>query len=259
MKTKLFFEHSENTYPQNKDFSVHVLLDTNDQVINAVEATVTIDTRFDIKEIRDGDSDITFWLTRPSAQENKVAFSGIVPGGVNKEKTKIVTFVLTAKENGMGNINAQDVRILQNDGQGSLIKVDIIPTQIQISGQSSASDITMIDTEKPESFVPLIARDQNLFDGKNFLVFSTQDKKSGVKEYQVKEGILGSYTVAQSPYELKHQKLTSFVYVKAIDNKGNERVERIPPQHISPTLVTVVCLCVVLLVIFIWKRTFSRS
>lgn len=263
MKTKLLFEHTDIPHAKNEDFLVHILLDTNGQMINAVEGTIAVDDLFTIKDIKDGDSNITFWLNRPQQDKNAVSFSGIIPGGINSQKTKIVTMVLNAKEEGQGYIEAKEIKVLQNDGKGSSLEVATMPLKIEIVKTMATSSVNEIDTEKPESFVPLIDRNDVMFDGKYFIVFSTQDKKSGIKEYQVKEGLFGSYTPAQSPYALKNQALTSFVSIKAIDKKGNERVMTVSPQHISPVYTAgigiIVVAVVVLLGVFIWKRTFSRS
>ena len=64
----------------------------------------------------------------------------------------------------------------------------------------------------------------------------TQDKGSGIEKYQVKETKYRIFTSAKwldstSPYILKDQDLRSFVYVKAIDKYGNERIEKILPRN----------------------------
>jgi len=59
-------------------------------------------------------------------------------------------------------------------------------------------------------------------DGKYFLVFSTQDKGSGVDHYEVREGRFGGFSEVSSPYILKYQSLDKKIFVKAIDKFGNE-------------------------------------
>ena len=41
----------------------------------------------------------------------------------------------------------------------------------------------------------------------------------------------GEWIRAESPYVLKDQKLKSYVYIKAIDKAGNERIEVIPQKY----------------------------
>jgi len=101
--------------------------------------------------------------------------------------------------------------------------------------------------------VPEVSRDPNIFDGKWFLVFATQDKGSGIDHYEVLERrelkiqklgfskekslhskfyILNPWRVAESPYLLKDQELKSYIYVKAIDKAGNERVATLSPRNL---------------------------
>ena len=93
------------------------------------------------------------------------------------------------------------------------------------------------DRESPETFRPEIARDESLFDGKWFLVFATQDKKSGIDHYEVKETRQGTLTMfskwipAESPYVLQDQGLRSYVFVKAVDKERNARVTKVSPQN----------------------------
>ena len=90
--------------------------------------------------------------------------------------------------------------------------------------------IPIVDKESPESFVPEIAIDTFLFDKKWFLVFTTQDKGSGIDYYEVKEtrwsiiNIISKWNYAESPYILKDQQLKSCIFVKAFDKAGNEKV-----------------------------------
>ena len=96
------------------------------------------------------------------------------------------------------------------------------------------------DTEPPEEFRPEIGQDPEIFDGKYFLVFVTQDKASGIAGYFVHETTrkkdatlidTKDWTEAESPYVLKDQKLRSYIYVKAVDKAGNERIAMVEPRY----------------------------
>ena len=91
------------------------------------------------------------------------------------------------------------------------------------------------DRDLPEEFAPQIAADPAIFEGKWFLVFSTQDKGSGVDHYEIQETRQAEmknkkWVIGESPYLLKDQGLKSYIYVKAIDKSGNERIVMLPPQ-----------------------------
>ena len=259
MKTKLFFDYTSAPHTKNEDFWITVMLDTQGQPINANEGNIVVDSRFTIKDINDADSNVTFWIERPIQDKNIVSFSGIIPGGFVSNKGKVFSLLVHSNEIGNETISARDIKVLQNDGKGSVLENMVVPANIQITEGQVKTTAEIIDKELPESFTPLVSTDPALFGGNNFVVFSTQDKLSGIKEYQVKEGFWGTYTAAQSPYELHYQRLDRTIYIKAVDKQGNERIETVGAQHISITegivLGILLCVGVVLLVKKIWKRT----
>jgi len=68
-------------------------------------------------------------------------------------------------------------------------------------------------------------------------VFATQDKGSGIDYYEIKESrqkflkIFKKWVIAESPYVLKDRKLRSYVYIKAVDKAGNERIAVVEPRY----------------------------
>src|SRR3989344_4170585 len=94
-------------------------------------------------------------------------------------------------------------------------------------GDSSTNREILVDTEPPENFNPIVESDPNLFNGNYFLVFATEDKVSGVREYRVREGTLDWFHKAESPYLLKEQSLKKDIYIKVIDKNGNERLVKL--------------------------------
>ncbi len=257
MKTKLFFEHTVGSYAEGKDIVVRAFLDTAGQSINAVEGTLSIDPLFTITDIKSADSNVTFWVTSPEVAGNQVSFSGIVTGGINSQQVKILSLTMRPASEGSGTITARGVRVLQNDGVGTVLENSVVPQVIRIESKSDEQQLPPVDNEKPESFVPLVGKDPSMFDGQHFVAFYTQDKGTGIKEYKVKEGLFGSYTTAQSPYKLKNQRLDSTIYVKAIDMRGNERVETVSAENPSLMHIAIIVI-VVLLGAYLWKRTFSK-
>ena len=90
------------------------------------------------------------------------------------------------------------------------------------------------DKDQPEEFKPEIAQSPEMFEGKYFLVFATQDKGSGIDHYEVCEGSKKKCVIAESPYLLQNQELNQEIFVKAVDKSGNERVVTIPAQKPLP-------------------------
>jgi len=152
----------------------------------------------------------------------------------------IFSAIFEAKKEGVVKFEVNDVRILRNDGIGSMAAVSVAPFEVVISKKTQV-EIPAIpkieDRERPELFVPEIARDESISGGKWFIVFVTQDKASGIDHYEIKESrqrffiIFQKWSQTESPYILQDQELRSYVFVKAVDKAGNERMVKINPQN----------------------------
>jgi len=222
-----------------QQFQINLVLDTEDEEINAVEGKIVFQADLlELKEIRDGNSIINFWIdpvrncvSNGVERPDSICFSGIIPGGYLGEGF-IFSAIFQAKKEGAGIIEIQDAKALQNDGKGTPANTKIFNFQFSISKNISGPEFNAPkDTDPPEEFKPEIARDETLFDGKWFLVFATQDKGTGIDYYEVCEGSKKKCVSAESPYVLKDQKLKSYIYVKAVDKAGNERMAILPPQN----------------------------
>ena len=239
-----------------QQFQVDLILDTEGESINALEGKIIFPAdRLELREIRDGNSIINFWVERPRDQNGAIIFSGITPGGFNGESGLILALTFQAKKGGEGKIELLETRALKNDGAGSPVNISTQSLNFRVKEESlpleEAIVVKVRDYEPPESFIPEVARDESMFDNKWFLVFATQDKSSGIDHYEVKEqrkmrilgwpaplrdarpgefGLWKKWKQAESPYVLADQELKSYIFVKAIDKDGNERVAVRPPQ-----------------------------
>jgi len=206
-----------------EQFSASVFLNSEQESINAVEGKIVFPADIlDLKEIRDGNSIINFWVEEPKNSGNEIIFSGIIPGGYQETNGLIFSAIFEAKKDGASVIEVKDAKILLNDGKGTLTKT----AQIFVSKNAIPK---IEDRDSPEDFKPEIAQNIGMFNGQWFLVFATQDKNFGIDHYEVKEN--GNWIIAESPYVLKDQKLRSFIYVKAIDKLGNERIAVLRPKN----------------------------
>jgi len=228
-------------FGMGQQFQVDLVLDTENEEINAVEGKVIFpEGLLELKEIRDGNSIINFWIEKPKNQNGTIIFSGITPGGFNSEKGLILSVIFEAKKEGVAKFEINDARVLRNDGTGSAATLTIAPFEIAISSEAPAETAAVAivqDTELPESFVPEISKDESIANGKWFVVFATQDKASGIDHYEVKESrqrilsVFGRWVSAESPYVLTDQELRSYVLIKAVDKVGNEKVMEIVPKN----------------------------
>jgi hypothetical protein len=217
----------------NEQFLVDITIHSKES-INAIEGRLIFPVdKLLIKEIRDGNSVINFWVERPHVESSGIIlFSGITPGGFSGLNNTIFSVVFEAKNVGIAYIALQATKALLNNGLGTETTLSIRDTTVSIKpGDSNARQKKLVDTELPENFTPIIVSDSMLFDGKNVLIFATQDKASGIDHYEVREGTWSWFKVAESPYLLKNQSLNKNIFVKAIDKAGKERIVKISPRN----------------------------
>lgn len=251
---------------ENNELKVDILLDSNGEEINAIEATLVFPANIlQLKNINDGDSVISLWIRRPQigTSSSAINFSGIIPGGYSgKGKIFQVTFAIVG--NGFADFALRDARVLLNDGVGSAAKLILVPysqaVQYEEGMQSAAPPQNQSkDVTPPEQFTPEISSDSGIFAGKYFITFSSLDKGSGIDHYEVLEVSRGfditqsgMWKRTESPYLLLDQSLQSDVYVRAVDREGNFTIVKIsgkgsPLSLSKPTEITFVILLLLLL------------
>ena len=196
-----------------------VEVEVGSENVNALEGTLVLPKNMNVNEIQTGNSSITVWISSPKQVGNKITFGGITPGGFTGSQP-VFSINGNFEVQDLNEVKFMSVNALKNDGSGTRVAVEMSLSLVPFRA----------DSELPEEFTPTIANDPNLFAGKYFLVFATQDKGSGIDLYEVREGRWGWFSEAESPYELRGQQLDKDIYVKAIDNAGNERVVVIPAQ-----------------------------
>jgi hypothetical protein len=239
---EIFFGTKTNEARIGEQFQVDVILNTEGEQINAVEGKIVFpDKLLEVKEIRDGNSIVSFWIDKPKVESDKIFFSGIIPGGYNDSRGLIFSITFLAKKEGSGAIKFGEVKALRNDGQGTEVPLTI--SNFNFTVRETAKSTGQMPTAKedrdlPEEFAPQIAADPAIFEGKWFLVFAAQDKGSGIDYYAIHETTrkrtridTKDWQVAESPYVLKDQNLKSYIYVKAVDKAGNERIVSLTPRY----------------------------
>jgi len=242
---ELFFEPKIQEVGVGQEFQVSLILDPVGEEINAVAAKLSFpEDLVEVVEIRDGSSILTLWVEKPALQNGKIAFAGIVPGGFigilgpyeEPKPGKILEVIMRTKDVGQGEFTIEEAQVLLNDGLGTPADFQASNFKLQASRDIEVVPIeTFPDTIAPEPFTPEIAQHPDMFEGKYFLVFSATDKQSGISHYEIQEVKNGiretKWQRAESPYLLQDQALRSYIYVKAVDRAGNERIETIESQH----------------------------
>lgn len=244
----LYFEPVERHLGIGAEFSLSLLLDPDGEQVNALEGVILYpEDLLELVRISDGGSVVNLWLRPPSPSGKGIAtFSGIIPGGFEgthepfQKETKagrVVELVFRAKAAGEGEVMLADAAVLLNDGYGTPAEVSLVPFVFETASFQSRERLFEKDIEPPEFFTPQIENDPRLFDGKFYLIFSTQDTGSGIAGYEVCEttredisgGCIARWRKAESPKVLQDQSLGSRVLVKAIDHAGNERIAELSP------------------------------
>ena len=239
--SEFYFTTDSTSLAVGQEFKIDLLLDTENESINAVEGEIFISSElFEIVNIVDGNSIVNFWLEKPIYKDGQIVFSGITPGGYNLKDAYLFSFILRTKTEGVSFIKLKNVNALLNDGLGTKSKITLKDLKLNISGtESQEINQKIIDNTKPDTFLPEISQDINLFDNKWFVVFVAQDKGLGIDKYEIRES---RYTLfnfskwldAESPYVLLDQNLSSYISIKAIDQAGNYRIVKLSPQNPIP-------------------------
>ena len=203
-----------------------VEINTGMEEINAFEGILVLPENMHTNKIQTGNSIILFWITPPKQIENTITFAGITPGGFSGIYPMFtVSGEFSAQD--LERVRFESVNALKDDGSGTSAPVTITLSSVELKN----------DTEPPEDFIPVIANDPNIFSGKWFVAFATQDKGTGINHYEIKENKKGIFSLfvkwhkEQSPYVLNDQQLESYVLVKAVDNAGNKQIMEIPPVN----------------------------
>jgi len=277
---RLFFETEVTKVGVGQQMEIFVRLDTEGEMINALEGKVHVPSFLSVKSVRDGNSFIAFWSERPQiGDNNNIVFSGIIPGGWQGRNGMIFSFIAQTNKLGSDALTISDARVLLHDGEGTEVVTQTDLLTLHVDEKITMEELVFEedDQEPPELFTPFLTEDPDIFEGDYILIFATQDKGSGIDRYEVRETRkrlpappsaygLGKdeeaeeWKIVESPYVIMDQTLESFIYIRVIDRAGNIRVVLVEPEKPTPSRVFVVLLGVLLLfgtIIFLfvfWKR-----
>ena len=234
----VFFEPREINTTVDRIEEVEIFLNTSYfESVNAFEISVEYPTEFlKLKDWSDGNSIINLWIKEPRRKYGTFSFQGIIPGGYSEKDGLLMTLYFEGRKEGVAEVKIKDnSQILLNDGRGTQAKTSFSSAVINIKlpeEEMPKEEFPLEFTENisPEPFTPIISRSDEIYGGNYFLIFSTQDKNSGINYYEVSEGE-EPFRIAQSPYLLRNQRLDEDIKIRAIDKAGNERIEIVPAKQ----------------------------
>ncbi len=259
---QISLETQQTTIGVAQRFEVSVYVHSEGETVNAFAGTINLPSFLTPLTIRDGDSLVALWSKRPEISMNDISFAGIIPGGWKGVHGYLFSFIVEASTTGDGAIDISKIKTLLNDGKGTPAFVSFEPLSINVNKTTPVIKFeeNIKDDEPPEMFKLDIARSDELFSGDMFLVFTAQDKKSGIDHYEIlevrkklRDETKGEWESAKSPYRLLDQSLTSFVYVRAVDRAGNVRVSVYTPEEKKASLPIFVIVIILLSLIFVIK------
>lgn len=243
---------------------VDILLDADGENLNALELEVIYNKNFlEPVGFKDGGSIVQFWVERPDLAKGLLILKGIMPNGFNWQKGLIGTLDFKTLTLGITEIRfGANPKTFLNDGLGTEAKTKVSSFKILISSQNPTLDLEEDDQYPPEKFNLEVVQNPNLYDGRYILVFATQDKQSGIDHYEIQETKnkkpkADKWERAESPYLLKDQTRESYIFVKAVDRAGNERIEKLysasyKSWYERPISYIIIILLLVLAVMAIW-------
>lgn len=279
----LSLEPTNSSYGQGESFIEEIRVDNQGENLNAFEIDLKYSAEFlEVTDVNFGDSILNFIVDQPSInqKDGTIHFSGIVPGGYNGRVpgdpgagnlvAKII-FKIKKQENLLVTTTAEinftnKTKILLNDGKATVVTLNEKGTKIEILDQvvNEKNDVLLEeDRIPPEIFKPEINHSPEIFDNQWFVVFSTQDKISGIDHYEIQESrmdqpLLTGWLKVESPYLLKDQSLKNYIFVKAIDKNGNKQIVRLEPksslwsnQEYSKYGIMILLILVVLIIIYL--------
>ena len=274
----VILESDQHSYGLDREVRVDVLLDPQGEDINAIDGTILYDPgSLEFKKAEDGQSAITYWLVHPTlASSGAIQFSGVIPGGFSgllspyysgTHPGKMLSLFFRSKKSGPSDIRIGNISLLQNDGKGTPLSVTSNSITFSISSTTGSFILDQpADASSPDEFRPEISRSPLIFGGKWFVIFDTTDQGSGINHYEIdesrKETPDDNWQIAESPYELKDQGRRSNIFIKAVDNAGNEKIETLSPSPVagsSSSLIKISLVLVLLLIIALFRHFYGKK
>lgn len=221
---------TENSIFAGDTSILYVYLDTEGQVVNSVDGSLTLSDEhngnFEVQEISLANSVFTMWPRKPSLEiDNKISFVGGSPEGLSGNMLLLYKVIVKINAPGEFSVTPNEVTVYLHDGQGSSVKTNSDVSKIVVgeprgSVQNKWQEIVSKDNTAPRAFTIDLLQDPVLYDGKKFILFETTDTESGVNYYEVKEG---DYPFVRSgtTYVLIDQNSDKDIVVIAYDKAGN--------------------------------------
>lgn len=253
---RLYFDIPDDTNI-TKDFEVDVKLDTEGTYVNSVDLDIVYPQNLvNFSGYKNEDGIINIWLKQPQIDKGHISLSGIIPGGVegyydpikSSIEPLIIAKLLFSPQNiGSGEFVFINSNILLNDGNGTKLSYIYENKQIKINSIDN-SGVTNIskDNDLPEPFNIIFVKSNYFSETPSMLIFSTTDKTSGIKDYEIYKN-KNEWSRVASPISIKRFLFSHEVKIRAVDYNNNYRESSVViPGILSPFILLLIIGAVVL-------------
>jgi hypothetical protein len=256
--SSLLFKSSNINPSLGEQFYVDLLIDVDGKSINGIQSSLSFDNNhLKLIRVEDSKSMVNLWVEKPREEFGIINFSGLMTNGFDgvidpfdttyRLPGHILKLIFEPVLSGETDIKINDSSLTINDGFGTFVKASSTNLNIKIS-----EFIKKVSIESEHSIPNIeyfVVEDDNLYDGKNVIIFEVKDEGSGIREVLIKEGYR-KWKNAESPYLIKNQNMTSTIKIKAINLMGEYFEVSIEPMN-SKNYLTVILFISIILVIFI--------
>ena len=261
---------------------VTVLLDTEEEVINAVAGEVNVSDTVQVISVEGTNRTMSHWVQQPTKTSMKtIDFSGMVVGGIQGEELELFRFII--------GVRTADVRALADHPdlvqiwleEGEAYLHDGQATQTDFIGEvftgSIADFSSQSETDEGVDFADLYAPEPFLIEylpigilgDQSALVFEAQDYHSGISHYELIFLGLGEEFDAEMDYDWEHVESPYFfdamperasAVIVAVDRAGNKRFAEVSLLQkaeyfwLLTIIGGIIILAIILFLIYVYRK-----
>lgn len=244
-----------------KQFEAKVNLDTGGTSVNSFDITVSYPKEIlKFEGYKEEGSINKSWYVAPTDKGGLINFIGIIPGGVDGvydpdknglQAIPITRLLFSPISNGVGEFKIINSSVLENNGLGTPLVYDVNNSQISVSINNIENVEDKKDNESPLAFQIEFIESGFFSKTPSMIIFSTIDKESGIKAYQIRKSN-NTWKDVTSPLAVSKSLLKKDIMVRAVDFNGNFRESKISIpglmslRELAITVVILTIMCAVL-------------
>ena len=152
---RLSLEPTAGTFVVGSTFSVSIFLDTEDELVNAIEINISFSpNKLQVISASTGFSIVNTWAVNPhfNNREGEINLQGIIPSGIYADKGLITTVTFRTKSVGSALVKFTDEsRVFLSDGRGTDALYDVTNGVYQLILPPPSGPIVVSETHPDQS------------------------------------------------------------------------------------------------------------